>query len=169
MLCWSRCYVLSVIWTWLMLLIKGHDHGGSTFCLLPVQQLQKPEPPMVLERSKELQENVKWTDDKNKQCPVGCTPRSNMMYPEVRGQHKSHAYSENCHRVSWKGQWGSWQWAHSCLAGENSLACLSVFPGWKADRKCFLISMINGILHDNYVYSRTDVLITRSLKTSNEL
>lgn len=105
MLCWSRCRLLSVTWTWFMLLIKGHDHGESSCCLLPVQQLQKPEPPMsvVLERSKELQENVKSTDDTNKQCPVGCTPRSNMMYPRVRVQHKSSAYSENCHRLSWKG------------------------------------------------------------------
>lgn len=93
-----------------MLLVKGHDHGELICCLLPVQQLQKPEPPtsVVLERSKELQENVKSTDDTNKQCPVGCTPGLDMMYPKVRDQHKSCAYSENCHRLSWKGQW-SWQ------------------------------------------------------------
>lgn len=49
------------------------------------------------------------------------------------------------------------------------LPVYQVFWAQKADRECFLISMINGILHDNYVYRRTDVLITRSLKTSNEL
>lgn len=74
-----------------MLLVKGHDHGELICCLLPVQQLHKPEPPtsVVLERSKELQENVKSTDDTNKQCPVGCTPGLDMMYPKVRDQHKS--------------------------------------------------------------------------------
>lgn len=88
-----------------MLVMKGHDDGDSSCCLLPVQQLQKPEPPtsVLLERSKELQENIKSTNATSKQCPVGCSPSSNVMCPKVRGQHKSCAYSENSHSLAGKG------------------------------------------------------------------
>lgn len=109
MLCWSRCCLLTMTWTWFMVPIKGHDHAESGCYLLPLRQLHWPEHLQgicsVLEggvRSRELQENIKPTNETNKRCQIQCTPSSNTTYPILRGYHKPRVFSKNCHGLDWK-------------------------------------------------------------------